>query len=343
MGDTPSVAELAKKTYLRPGQRREIQQSIDSAEHALRNQEQLRSLGVGIDADMVAKMLARDKETLARGTPSGYEGSTKNQMFRLMKHLERSITYDMPTQEDMERPTPANIDKHMAWEEGHKPEVLAWRTIRRVLDPDNDRANFTSIETLRTNTPPKGDPRRYWRNFDHIQWEEEIEEDLVENIDDREYLRFLEMRVLNWAKPNVLRELQWSEGQYAAALERFRRASNVTDADVDNVRRADAVRNEATEEPRAAAKPKVKKKPRKLMDSTVWPIPILREMGLVSVAPITRLTGIPAIRFTKECLSEKAKGWSAEERHQLEKALREWDEAHAFIGAPQKASMEEKE
>ncbi len=215
-----SVATLAKKSYLVPSQRRQIQESVDHLNFMMKDPE-TREVAMP-NTDRLASNLNKDLRMLEEGTPPNYDALTKNKLNTLRRKLETDIQHGMPTADMMERPTPNNIDLHIWWERENVERIAAWKAVCRSLDPNNDEPNFTNIARLRPSTPPIGNPRKYWQGFDAITWEKDIEEHLDITIDDDTYRTFLELKLLEWAPANIKRELGLTDAMYEAAMERLR-------------------------------------------------------------------------------------------------------------------------
>lgn len=215
-----TVPELAKRSYLVPSQRRQIQESVDHLQFMMRDPE-TREVAVP-NTDRIAANLDKDMRMLQEGTPPEYDSLTKNKLNALRKKLEEQIQRGMPTADMMERSIPNNIDLHIWWERENTQRVAAWKAICRTLDPHNDEPNFTNIARLRPSTPPVGNPRKYWQGFDAISWEDQIEDTLTSELDDEVYHLFLELKLLDWTKAGICKELAFSNEMYEVAMERLR-------------------------------------------------------------------------------------------------------------------------
>lgn len=282
-----TVQELASKTFLKPDQRRELEQSIEHMEFMLTDRE-TRESGVAPDTEMLEINIRRDKRTLELGTPPDYAVTTKNKLNALRKKIEEDITHAMPSRDMMEDPTPGNIDHHIWWERINKKRILAWKSVCRILDPHNTEPNFTSIARLRTNTPPKVDSRRYWHGFENVRWEEQIEENLILDLDDEAYQSFLELKLLDWSKMTICKQLSWSSAMYDAAMTRLHNSKNTRET-VEREQEITKSKEEETyrEEVKsmlASAKAKVaedkSKKPDPNAYRSEWPFPELEELGV---------------------------------------------------------------
>ena len=224
---------LSKQTYLAPQKRQHIKENIQSLEWALRG----RSMFGGMDMPrdiafpdhnppepwIIQDSLDKEQALLSASTPPEASPLDKNKLYRRLKDLDELITHDMPTYEMMEQPTMTNVEHHMAWEKIHKPHILERRSILRILDTDNDSPFFTSVEQLRTATPPKGNPRRFFQSFDYIQFQDAKEEELSV-IDDGSYTKFLELKLRNWTEMTICKEMGWPRELYNAAMSRWRKA-----------------------------------------------------------------------------------------------------------------------
>ena len=224
---------LSKQTYLAPQKREGIKQSIQSLEWALRGVSMYGGMDMPRDIvfpgiappepEILRDSLEKDQALLQSSTPPELSGVEKNHLYRRLKDLDAVITHDMPTYDMMEIPTMSNVEHHMAWEKLHKKHILERRNILRILDSENDSPFFTSVEQLRTSTPPKGDPRRFFQNFDYMQFQEAKDEELAV-VDDESYGRFLELKCAGWAEMTICKQLNWPKETYNAAMTRWRKA-----------------------------------------------------------------------------------------------------------------------
>jgi len=340
--ETPTIQELAKKRILKPMQRQELTASIRQHEEMLHRANEMRSVyGLEVNEADVSKYLATSKRVLNEGTPEDYSGDVKNRLNYVRKELENQLKYDILTIDEMERPVQANVSKCLSYEKQHKKTILAWRTICRTLDPDNPDPNFTNIARLRTNTPAKGDPRRYFSGYDETRWEQ-VEEELVEDIGDEDYLQFLQLRALRWAEANICRKLNWDKRRYAAALERFRRsaldiAPEVMFDEEDGAEplaplAPSGAEGAPEETPRRETKREVKSRAGKAsLKPNAPPPPWVAEIekrGL-TVPKLEALCGIVRVRLYSIRAGRPIK---PEEQQKIDQALADWDKAHAFMG-----------
>lgn len=226
-------AFLQKQTYLSPQKREQIRENIQSLEWALRGQSMHRGMDMPRDVpipgysppepEILQESLDKEQALYAASTPPAVSPLEKNRLFRRLKELDEKIKHAMPTYDMMEQPTMNNVEHHMAWERQAKPLILERKAILRVLDPDNDSTFFTSVEQLRSSTPPKGNPAKLFQNFDYIQFQQTTEATL-NLLDDEGYSRFLELKCAGWADATIQKQLGWTRELYNAAMTRWRQA-----------------------------------------------------------------------------------------------------------------------
>ena len=227
---------LSKQVYLAPQKREQIKGNIQALEWALRGRSMYGGMDMPNDVpvfgytppepDILRESVSRDRALLEASTPPDLSTVEKNRLYRRLKDLDAAITHDMPSYDMMEVPRENHVEHHMAWERTHKSAILERRSILRILDPGNDSPFFTSIEQLRTATPPKGDARKFFQQFDYIEFQEQTEEDL-QVVDDTSYGHFLELKCAGWAEKTICKEMNWPKELYDVAMRRWRKA--VTD------------------------------------------------------------------------------------------------------------------
>lgn len=225
--------QLSRQVYLAPQKRQQIKENIQSLEWALRGRSMFGGMDMPQDIafpdhnppepEILRESMEKEQQLLEASTPPTVSPLEKNKLYRRLKDLDELITHDMPSYDMMETPTMSNVEHHMAWEKLHKKNILERRSILRILDADNDSPFFVSIEQLRTATPPKGNPRRFFQNFDYIQFQEAREEELS-IVDDTSYTKFLELKLRNWTEMSICKEMGWARELYNAAMSRWRKA-----------------------------------------------------------------------------------------------------------------------
>jgi hypothetical protein len=326
-----TVAGLAKKSYLIPSQRHMIQESVEHLNFMMRDPE-TREVAVP-NTDRLVSNLRKDEQMLAEGTPPEYDSVTKNKLNRLRIRLEEEIQRGMPTADMMEKPTPNNIDLHVWWERENVQRVAAWKAICRTLDPHNAEPNFTNIARLRPSTPPAGNPRKYWQNFDAVSWAEGIEETLLSELDDTIYHLFLELKLLDWTKAGICKELALTPEMYEAAMERLRtsktakRTLEVAEPDSDEEEDdAELAEEEDEEKEEPQEKSTVKKRATPAYEQHTWIRDRIRQTGM-SLTVFAKRYQVGGASFLSTLING-TKPLSAKKRADIEMAL---DQAEAVI------------
>mgnify|MGYP001566107895 FL=1 len=253
-----SIEEYGKKTFLRPVQRQELERSIAGMEDRL-TQPMLLEI-TGGDRAALEKQLVKERGMLARGTPAQLDMTRQRRIYKKMQKCEDIIVNGLPTFTMMERGRPQDVDHHVAHEnakhrdeDGHyttKRAIQAWKNYRLTLDPNSVEPNYLTIASLRTDHV-RGNPALFRQNFDHIRFKELVEES-VNQVDDESYYLFCGLKMLDWAEKTIRRKLDWTQGMYDAAMERWRsdmqRVGLQQQAD-DEVESADTVESEDEVEP----------------------------------------------------------------------------------------------
>ena len=235
-----TIPALAKKTYMRPAQRDQLRSSVRSLENQLRGISDFPGALPGdtlpsggqtdrvIDVEVVRENLERDRLALERGTPPKLSGKGLRDAISLEKKLRMMIPEGMPSDEQMNDPTAKNVETHMAWQGHNKERILAWRTLRKLIDPSNDNPNFTSVEIFRPVKPSYVDWGRYWKNFPDFS--EDVEDQLAE-IDDSLIMQIAGYVTLGWAARSIQRKLNISQDQYRLGLKAIKEMRKKTEAD----------------------------------------------------------------------------------------------------------------
>lgn len=229
-----NILALAKRTYLKPAQRDSLRRSIRQQEsmlHLAQSPDLSAALpgGTAVDVDVLRQNLSRDQEALDRGTPPELSQTQQRKLFAALRQLKEEFTHGMPSVEQMERPTAQNIDAYMHWSAEHKNRVLAYKTIVRMLQPDNDEPNLTNIERYRPTQPSYVSFEDYWKNFP--DFEQDIQDEMA-TVDATTVHEVALYYTAGWAEANILRKLAITKDQYRLALQQIkRRAENLEDLD----------------------------------------------------------------------------------------------------------------
>ena len=232
MPSVPSLTDLASMHLLNPRQREKIESEVDNARLGLQG----RSMFAGEDgthtpldrdgrslvpdAAILRESIRRDELTIAKGMPPDYTGWQKNQLLAKIKGWSEDIRVNMPSHDQMERPTWANIQMHMQHEEHNLAKIMAWRNGMRILDPQMEDI---SAEMLRPVQASFVNYQQYLAGMDHIEWTEaqQLEQE-VADLDESQYLEFLKLRAMGVQTPKLIqRKTGLSQSQYEACVRRL--------------------------------------------------------------------------------------------------------------------------
>jgi hypothetical protein len=320
-----SVDSLAEKAYLNLDQRQDLEKSVENTQHMLH---EARAGRVDGNIEQMEKQLHRESTMLHNGTPPQLDTLSKNRLLKKVKELEDEFTHSLPTYDQMQKPRPDHVDWHTAWERKHQRNVLAWKTGLLMLDPNNTEPNFRNIARLRGDTSMGVDPRKYWAGFDNIKFEEFEEatlKDLIENMDDAAYLTFLQLKMAQWAKPLILKKLDWSKEMYAAAEQRYQEAM-------------EALQDETT--PVAQTfQPGIPEIPEEEEDgeenpAEKWPTPLITALNM-PISRFLREAKISAPLFYK---ARKTQEWPPAMKKAIETTLQRLQSAQQAVAEPESVS-----
>lgn len=88
-------------------------------------------------------------KTLEQYAPEPLPGHEKDLLSKKEVELREQWTQGMPTEEEMRKNPAGMVDRHRKWEKANKPAILAWKNIRRQLEPDSDDPDLANIERYR--------------------------------------------------------------------------------------------------------------------------------------------------------------------------------------------------
>lgn len=297
-----TIPVLAEQNYLRVEQRQELERSTSAVREVLDNPAmRAEAERDGADLESMEQQYHRELDMLERSSPPSYDNQTKNKLNRVRRHLEEEIVSTALSRDEMKHGTPENVDKYFQWHYGQyngDQKMRAYRTILQILDPNNGEPNFLSLSRLRAKvgqTPRRNLPA-FRDGFDEIKWEEVVEENLIKDMDSEEYQTFLELKLLDWARPSICKELDWSSAQYEAAMQRLR--------ETRGIRRKQPVELDTEEDVAPPEEEEAKLRPYDpILDKEVeripgWPREELRAIGM-SNADFIRQSGIRQEYFYK--------------------------------------------
>ena len=103
----------------------------------------------------------RIKNELEKSSPpTNLSGEEKDALYKLEKELKAEIRDGMLPWEDMIRNPVGAVDHNVKWQRAKKSAILAFKNVRRALNPDSEDKDLANVEMLR--------PRRYVAGGDSI-------------------------------------------------------------------------------------------------------------------------------------------------------------------------------
>ncbi|GEM_PF-3486465 len=137
------------KQYLSPTERDNLQSEKKDLENTLKDME---GYGVGtagdaIDKSAISREISRLGNAIDERTAPTPRAVEKDRLAKEEKDLEEKISTGMPTWYEMNKPSrnPGAVRKHMAWVERNKELIKRYKTVQRILRPQDPK----SIESLR--------------------------------------------------------------------------------------------------------------------------------------------------------------------------------------------------
>ena len=101
------------------------------------------------------------KELIANSPPTDLSGAEKDALYKLEKELAEKIQVGMLPQEAMRRAPVGAVDTNVRWLKATKSFQLAWKNVRRLLNPDSEDSDLANIEQLRPSIFRPGHPSTF--------------------------------------------------------------------------------------------------------------------------------------------------------------------------------------
>ena len=233
---TPTEAKIAAMHLVNPSQREQIEAEIRTAESGLnrrsmytaedRDQVDMRDVHTSdprfpsADPAILRESIARDRETLRRGLPPDYSGYQKNQIWEMVQAAQKKIQEGMPTQEQMEMPTYANVQHFIQHEEYTSTAQQVYMNGLRILDQASESI---AVEGLRPSKASALNIKAWELGHSKITWtpEEQLADELS-RLDDSVYLAVLQLQLGGIKTPKLLQaKLGISQATYEACMVRL--------------------------------------------------------------------------------------------------------------------------
>lgn len=233
-----SMQELARMALLSPRQRELVQTDIDHIEGALygRSMHDASEVLGGTrlagslapipvpEPELLREHLARDRETLARGTGPELSGLQKDRMWKKVKEEVAKYREGLLADSQMQQATAANVEQFMRHEETNKERAFGIRNAMMLLDPTNEAL---SLEVWRPQDPIRVDWKAYFERFDAIQWSDATERTIAEReLDEDTYNAYLRLRAAGMKTQKLIeRRLNISRAVFEACEARLKAES----------------------------------------------------------------------------------------------------------------------
>lgn len=151
--------QVPEKPLLRYRQREEIKAEVDQIDEALNPNNpysHLRKSSVDV-AEAAARGRRLKKQLVDYSPPSSLPGAAKDKLYKQSKELEEKILQGMPSHEEMRKNPAGMVDRHMKWEAENKKNILKWKNLQILLEPDSSAKDLANFERLR----PQGEMDRF--------------------------------------------------------------------------------------------------------------------------------------------------------------------------------------
>ena len=125
-----------------------MKQELDTIDAQLNpgNDFRLRS---SADVTEVKSRARRLTKQLADQSPPEMAGRVKDAISKEIQAIEERVTAGMPTQEEMRKNPAGMVGRHMRWEKTHKRDILRWKNLQIMREPENDDPDLANFERLR--------------------------------------------------------------------------------------------------------------------------------------------------------------------------------------------------
>jgi hypothetical protein len=139
---------VPKTPLLRFHQRDSLNQEIQDIDSSLDPQNPFKHRS-GPDVAEARSRAKRLKKQLHDYSPNETTGGLKDKLAARAKVLEDRITAGMPSQEEMRKNPAGMVGRHMRWEKANKKDILEWKNIQIMLEPDSSDPDIANFERLR--------------------------------------------------------------------------------------------------------------------------------------------------------------------------------------------------
>ena len=110
--------------------------------------EEIRTYRKGNPATLQKKIVAIE-DKMEDEAPPALSGEYRDAVAKEETRVRAILLEGIPTQEEMRRNPPGTVAKLTRWQASKKNLTLAWKNLRRVLEPDNDDPDLSNLERYR--------------------------------------------------------------------------------------------------------------------------------------------------------------------------------------------------
>ena len=142
---------LKEKRYLRFHERETRREELQKIERQLKEPTWVQA---GLTSEAKAGLRKRlrvvEKDLTDNSPPTDLSTATRDALIRREHELAVNIQQGMPTAEQMRRNPTGAVGANTRWHKAHVKEVLEWKNLRVVNNPDSDDKDLANVDILRS-------------------------------------------------------------------------------------------------------------------------------------------------------------------------------------------------
>lgn len=140
--------QVPTQPLLRYHQREELKSELDAIDAQLNPGNDFR-LRAQSDVTEVKSRARRLNKQLTEQSPAEVSGRLKDAISKEIQAIEDRVLPGMPTQEEMRKNPAGMVGKHMRWEKAFKKDLLRWKNLQIMREPENNDPDLANFERLR--------------------------------------------------------------------------------------------------------------------------------------------------------------------------------------------------
>lgn len=135
---------VGTKQLLRHHQREEMGAEVDGIKRMVPDLKNPK------DRAIATKRMKRLEDTLVSQSPAtDLPGAVKDKLYARAKAIEEKVSNGMLSKEEMRKNPAGSVGKHMKWEAANKKDILEWKNIQIMLDPESNDPDLSNLERIR--------------------------------------------------------------------------------------------------------------------------------------------------------------------------------------------------